>query len=270
MKSVDFLKNKGVDVDKSLELFGDMNIYNETMQDFLDGINEKKNNLATYKSRNDWANYAIFAHSIKSDARYLGFTNVAEVALQHEMAGKESNQHFIEKDYNHLLQVTDEMTNVIKEYLSGSDNEITREDVNNGEYPKKTLEVNNNGPVEAILVADDSKLVSNFATKMLQDKYTVVTAKDGEEVFNVITSGNYKILCLLLDLNMPNIGGFEVLDYFKENNLFNQIPVSIITGENSRDAIKKAFTYDICDMLVKPFSKDDIKRVVEKTIGYKK
>lgn len=258
MKSIDFLKAHNVDVDKSLELFGDMSIYNETMQDFLDGIEEKKAELAKYKNNDDWANYAIYAHSIKSDARYLGFTDIAAKCLEHEMAGKESNQHFIEKDYNNMVAKTNEMIDIVKEYLNGSD------DIKN-EQPSI---INTNQDVkEVVIVADDSSLVSNFAKKMLQDKYEIVIATDGKQVIDAIQSGKYKVLCLLLDLNMPNVNGYEVLDYFKNNNLFTSVPVSIITGEDSKEGIKKAFDYNIVDMLVKPFSTEDIKRVVEKTIN---
>lgn len=258
MKSIDFLKAHNVDVDKSLELFGDMSIYNETMQDFLDGIEEKKAELAKYKNNDDWANYAIYAHSIKSDARYLGFTDIAAKCLEHEMAGKESNQHFIEKDYNNMVAKTNEMIDIVKEYLNGSD------DIKN-EQPSI---INTNQDVkEVVIVADDSSLVSNFAKKLLQDKYEIVIATDGKQVIDAIQSGKYKVLCLLLDLNMPNVNGYEVLDYFKNNNLFASIPVSIITGEDSKEGIKKAFDYNIVDMLVKPFSTEDIKRVVEKTIN---
>ncbi len=258
MKSIDFLKAHNVDVDKSLELFGDMSIYNETMQDFLDGIEEKKAELAKYKNNDDWANYAIYAHSIKSDARYLGFTDIAAKCLEHEMAGKESNQHFIEKDYNNMVAKTNEMIDIVKEYLNGSD------DIKN-EQPSV---INTNQDVkEVVIVADDSSLVSNFAKKLLQDKYEIVIATDGKQVIDAIQSGKYKVLCLLLDLNMPNVNGYEVLDYFKNNNLFASIPVSIITGEDSKEGIKKAFDYNIVDMLVKPFSTEDIKRVVEKTIN---
>lgn len=258
MKSIDFLKAHKVDVDKSLELFGDMSIYNETMQDFLDGIEEKKAELAKYKNNDDWANYAIYAHSIKSDARYLGFTDIAAKCLEHEMAGKESNQHFIEKDYNNMVAKTNEMIDIVKEYLNGSD------DIKN-EQPSI---INTNQDVkEVVIVADDSSLVSNFAKKLLQDKYEIVIATDGKQVIDAIQSGKYKVLCLLLDLNMPNVNGYEVLDYFKNNNLFASIPVSIITGEDSKEGIKKAFDYNIVDMLVKPFSTEDIKRVVEKTIN---
>ena len=95
MLDINFLKQNGVDVDKSLELFGDMEIYNETFQDYLKGIEEKKANLKKYFDLRDMPNYAIFAHSIKSDARYLGFTDIAKIALDHEMAGKENNEAFV-------------------------------------------------------------------------------------------------------------------------------------------------------------------------------
>ncbi|MEG1310115.1 MAG: response regulator, partial [Bacilli bacterium] len=69
---------------------------------------------------------------------------------------------------------------------------------------------------------------------------------------------------------MPNVDGFQVLEYFKNNNLFKKIPVSIITGDDSKEAIEKAFTYPIVDMLNKPFNEHDVKVIVEKTINYGK
>lgn len=259
---INFLKQNGVDVDKSLELFGDMEIYNATFQDYLDGIEEKKNNLSKAKENTDWATYAIYAHSIKSDARYLGFTNVASVVLNHEMAGKEGNQHFILKDYDNLINVTDNMTDIVKRYLAGERACKLKEE----EEVEVNAEMVNQTPT--ILIADDSKLVGNFASKILSTKYRVVLAYDGEETLNIINSHKYNIKALLLDLNMPKMDGFEVLEYFKKNNLFEKVPVSIITGEDSKDMINKAFTYNIVDMLVKPFSNQDILRVVEKTIKY--
>ena len=69
---------------------------------------------------------------------------------------------------------------------------------------------------------------------------------------------------------MPNVNGFTVLDYFKSNNLFDKIPVSIITGINDKETIEKAFMYPIVDMLQKPFNESSVKNVVEKTIARKK
>ena len=258
--NVDFLKQNGVDVDSALELFGDISVYNETCQDFLDGIDEKLENLKKYKEESSMADYAIYAHSIKSDARYLGFTEIAKIALDHEMAGKGNDEKFVMANYEKLVEATNKMINIVKEYL--------------GVMPVQTQEssVNSQGEVQdVILIADDSKLVTNFVTKSIAEKYKTIVAYDGLEVIEIINNyPNYHIIGLFLDLNMPKMGGFEVLEYFKEHNLFERIPVSIITGEDSKDMINKAFTYPICDMLVKPFNNKDVLRVADKTVNFDK
>ena len=63
-----YLEGNGVDVNAGLELLGDMDMYNETMGDFLEEINEKLPKLVEYKNNNDMPNYAIIVHSIKSDS----------------------------------------------------------------------------------------------------------------------------------------------------------------------------------------------------------
>ena len=75
-----YLEENGVDVNAGLELLGDMDMYNETMGDFLEEINEKLPKLVEYKNNNDMPNYAIIVHSIKSDSKYLGLTKLAELA----------------------------------------------------------------------------------------------------------------------------------------------------------------------------------------------
>ncbi len=250
MKDIKFLKENGVDVDKSIELFGDITIYNETMQDFLDGITSKLERLANAKNVNDLNNYAVFAHSIKSDARYLGFTSVAEIALKHEMAGKESNQKVITEGYEELLQNVDFMVNTVKQYLT-----------EDSDAPIIT-----NNPKKNILVVDDSPLITNLVDKSLKNEYNVIIYNSGTEAKNYIENNSSTIDCLLLDLNMPDITGFEVLEFLKEKQLYNSIKVSIITGDESKETINKAFTYPIKDMLSKPFNLNDLKSVVEKTM----
>ena len=98
--------------------------------------------------------------------------------------------------------------------------------------------------------------------------YELLMASNGQEVINIVNSNPDKIAAVLLDLNMPVVSGFDVLEYFKENNLFTKIPVSIISGASDKESIDKAFTYPVVDMLNKPFSKENVKFVVEKTIDY--
>ena len=263
---INFLKQNGVDTDKALELFGDMDIYNETFQDYLDGIDEKLNNLKRSKDNENWQDYGIFAHSIKSDARYLGFTKEAEIFLQHEMAGKQENQHFIEKEYDNLLKTVSYMTSIVKRYLNG-EKALSR-------MPEPEARPVANvvtAPLEnVVLIADDSKIVDNFALKVMDGMYKGIVALDGKEAIDIISSNKYNIIAILLDLNMPNVGGFEVLEYLKNSNHYSKIPILIITGEDSKDMIDKAFKYNIVDMLVKPFSKNDFLRVLDKTINLNK
>ncbi len=258
MLDLNYLKQNNVDTDAAIELFGDVSIYNETCQDFLDGIDEKLNELKKYKELRDMPNYAIYAHSIKSDARYLGFTEIAKVALDHEMAGKGNDEKFVMKEYDNLVNATNQMITIVKTYLG--------QEVKTGVTPQASTTERQ----DVILIADDSKLVTNFITKSLEGLYKTIIAYDGTEVIEVINNyPNYNIIGMFLDLNMPKMGGFEVLQYFKEHDLFSKIPVSIITGEDSKEMINKAFTYPICDMLVKPFNAKDVTTVANKTVNFK-
>ncbi len=120
---------------------------------------------------------------------------------------------------------------------------------------------------KAIIVADDSMIIKNIVEKALQDEYTVLKANNGKEAIDYITKKEYDIVGVLLDLNMPEYDGFMVLNYFKNNNLFNKYPVSIISGDDTKETIDRAFTYDIVDMLNKPFSSDNIKNIVNKMVN---
>ena len=121
---------------------------------------------------------------------------------------------------------------------------------------------------KTIIVADDSKIMQTIIENALSSDFNILKAKDGKEAIDMISTNN-NIVGMLLDLNMPEYDGFTTLEYFKENKLFRQIPVSIISGDNTKDTIEKAFTYDIVDMLNKPFSTDNIKMAIEKMEAFK-
>ena len=92
-------------------------------------------------------------------------------------------------------------------------------------------------------------------------------ANDGKEALDIIRANvDDKIVGMLLDLNMPNVDGFQVLDYFKQANLFARIPVAIITGEGTQSNIERAYQYPIVDMLQKPFNEVNVKNIVNKLI----
>ena len=117
--------------------------------------------------------------------------------------------------------------------------------------------------MKKILVADDSKIISNIIERAFKDEYEVLTAVNGREAIDIIKNNvDDSIIGMFLDLNMPEVDGFTVLDYFKENNLFKRIPVCIITGDVQKERIDRAFNYNILDVLAKPFTFERVREEV--------
>ena len=116
-KDIDYLKEKGIDVDSSLELLGDMETYNETLKDFLTECETRLPKMKEHLSNNDSNNYAILAHALKSDSKYLGFKKLAELSLDHELKGKENDLEYIKEHFNELMDEAEKIINIIKNYL---------------------------------------------------------------------------------------------------------------------------------------------------------
>ena len=268
MYNVDILRDNGIEVSKGLELLGDMEMYNTILKEFYDGYYDRMKKIEAYKLSSDMPNYAIEVHSLKSDSRYLGITNLADMAYNHEMASKAGDVGSVNNHYNELVIEGNRVITAIKEYFTqtAASEEFVVPPTVEEEPLSVTAEVTNTK--QAILVADDSSIIRDFVKEIFHDKYEVLMASDGKEVINIVNS-NKNIACLLLDLNMPNVDGFGVLEHFKEYNLFGKIPVSIISGANDKESIERAFSYGIVDMLNKPFNMNNVKMVVEKTISFK-
>ena len=133
-----------------------------------------------------------------------------------------------------------------------------------------TLKLDGNVLRNKIMIADDSPIITNFFSKIFRNEFEVIVAHNGKEVIDLIDQyKNDSLVGLFLDLQMPVMNGFEVLDYFKENNLFKQIPVSIISGEDTEEGIKRAMSYEgVVDMIQKPFDATSIRAIVDKTVTF--
>lgn len=254
MKDVSILTNNGVNLEKSLELFGDMETYDDTLHDFLSEVDSKLAKIKTYKESGDMANYAILVHSLKSDSKYFGFEKLAELSYNHEMESKANNMYYVTDHFEELMTEANRIVSLVKQYMgitSGTTQTV------------KPLVIKD----KTILVVDDSNVVRNFVYRIFNNEYDVLIANDGKEALDIIRSNvDDKIVAMLLDLNMPNVDGFQVLEYFRQANLFARIPVAIITGEGTQNNIEKAYQYPIVDILQKPFNENNVKNIVDKLI----
>ena len=114
--NVEYLKSNGIDVDASIELLGDIEMYNETLRIFMEENKTRIPNLKQYKESGDMENYAIQVHALKSDCKYLGFKELAEYSYQHEMKSKEGNAEYINEHFDELMDEYNKIYDIIKEY----------------------------------------------------------------------------------------------------------------------------------------------------------
>lgn len=281
MKDINFLTSKGVDIKSSLELFGDIDTYNKTLGEFIFSAPEKLQKLENYKNNKDMGNYTIYVHSLMSDSKYFGFNELSVVASNHEVKSRMGDVLYIQQNFPSLQNAVSNAVAIANEYLNdtppagaatSSNQAATAGATQQAQATVQTAPAGGEVYDKAtILVVDDSNIIRNFVKRIFSDRYNVGSAKNGQEAINIIYANkdNDFISAILLDLNMPGVDGFAVLEYMKENDLFSKIPVSIISGDSSRDTIDRAFTYTIVDMLGKPFTENDVKRILDKTILYK-
>ena len=111
------LLNNGIDINHGLELLGDKDMYNETLQDFLDESSHRIPDIINFYNAQDWVNYEILVHAQKSDSKYLGFTKLAELSYNHQIESQNNNIDYINSHYEELIKEANRIIEVVKEYL---------------------------------------------------------------------------------------------------------------------------------------------------------
>ena len=114
----EYLEDNGVDVDHALELLGDMDMYNMTISDFVNDVENKWNKIVEYKNSGNMPEYAIEVHSLKSDCKYLGFMKLADIAYQHELKSKENDSNFVNSNFEELETEYKKVLEIAKEYAT--------------------------------------------------------------------------------------------------------------------------------------------------------
>lgn len=119
---------------------------------------------------------------------------------------------------------------------------------------------------EKILVVDDKGMNRYMLGGIFRDNYEIIEAGGGMEAIAIIDKEYDELAVILLDIIMPGIDGFGVLEHMKEQDYLNRVPVVIVTDDSSEATAVKAFEYKVADMVIKPFEPRIIKRRVENII----
>lgn len=117
-----------------------------------------------------------------------------------------------------------------------------------------------------ILIVDDSEMNRDMLSDMLSDDYDIVEAADGEEALSILKERVYDIDLVLLDIIMPAVDGFGVLDVMKRYHWIDNTPVIMISSETSQSYIRKVFELGVTDYIIRPFDSFIIHKRVSNTL----
>ena len=117
-----------------------------------------------------------------------------------------------------------------------------------------------------ILIVDDSEMNREILSSMLGDEFDILEAADGKECISVIRKYGRDIALVLLDIVMPEMDGFEVLEFMNKHEWIDDIPVIMISSEDSAASVKKAYEMGVSDYINRPFDVEVVHRRVFNTI----
>ncbi len=125
---------------------------------------------------------------------------------------------------------------------------VTEEDAIDGDHRIERSKIK-----QQLLIVDDSEINREILAEMLKDDYRILQASNGEEGISMLQEHENDIALVLLDILMPGMNGFDVLNLMNLNHWIEDIPVIIISSENSSDYVRKAYELGASDYVNRPF-----------------
>ena len=122
-----------------------------------------------------------------------------------------------------------------------------------------------------ILIVDDDRLTLSTAQNLLGDTYKVVAVNSGKQAYKYLERHTADLI--LLDINMPEIGGFEVMRTLQADSRWQKIPVIFLTADRSSETEVECFRMGACDYISKPFEPQTMQSRIKSTLeldGYRK
>ena len=119
----------------------------------------------------------------------------------------------------------------------------------------------------SILIVDDNEINRGILGEIFKDKYNILEAGDGKEAMSMIEANEEKLAAILLDIVMPEMDGYQVLEAMqKKDNLNDSVPVLMITADTSTEAERTSYQKGAADVIHKPFDPVIVDKRVSRTV----
>lgn len=265
-------------------------IYGDDLDKYIESLSiGNDTNVVRYKMLDESGNYQEYVNNVikyKDDGNDLIVVLVAKDKDLDNIVSNNTNS--ISNMENKLKRMVDSIGNAILKIHNVINNGGS---INNkkecieailagivNEYPEFNEVINSNmnnlflQKKSTIMIIDDDKMTCSLIKKIFDKDYDIIIANNGKEAIEYLSdndNSSFKanIACIFLDLLMPVLDGFSVLDYLNDNNYLNKLPVIIISGNYDKETRNRAYSYQIADMLEKPFNVQVVRHRIEKMIN---
>ena len=270
-------------------------IYEDDIPNYINSLSisklEESNNKITLNYRmydNKMGSYMGYVNNIslyddETNGRKMIVVLVSPSSYKINVSDDNQSKSNIEEKLNKLVDAVSlsmlKIHNVVNmdnnlrtkdEYINSILVELTTNyQILNKSFNDNALEIYNSGN-QSIMIVDDDKMTCNLIAKIFSNDYDIIIANNGREAINVlgeIKRNNTNLACIFLDLIMPELDGFSVLDFLNDNNYLMRLPVIIISGNYDKETRNRAYSYNIADMLEKPFNAQVIRHRIENLIN---
>ena len=253
----------------------------------LESTNERIN--LEYKMKDEMGNYIPFSSNImlyEEDGKkvivVLTNKDITNKELKNRISSKSNIEVKLKKMTDSVGLAFLKIHNIInndsnsaskKEYIDSILASITTE------FPEFNEALSNNAMnfydngKNTIMIIDDDKMTCSLIKKIFDKDYDIIVANNGKEAIDYLEdidkdyNSKNNISCIFLDLLMPVLDGFSVLDYLNDNSYLGKMPVIIISGNYDKETRNKAYSYQIADMLEKPFNVQVVRHRIENLIN---
>lgn len=204
--------------------------------------------IQNHYNEQDWKNYQIMVHALSSASKLIGAEIVSAKAKELELAVKRDDIDFVHAHHIEAMTLYKELQHKLSKLFSP--------------VIKTTVAQPNSFN---LLIVDDDKLNLMTAHKILEPFFTVTSLERGKDALEYVT--NHFVDLILLDIHMPEMDGFQVIQALKEKDSTKNIPVIFLTADSDSEAELASFKAGAMDFIRKPFMPDimleRINRVLE-------
>lgn len=195
--------------------------------------------IQAYFEIRDWEKYRAAVLTLENSSRCIGAENLAKEVSALGVAAKEKNEYYIAYHQSETMELYRSILDQIEDVLQ----------------EKNTLEVKQLTDAKAnILVVDDDVESLLQIEKILSEEFSVTLVRSGNEACSVLEKKVPELI--LIDVYMPEIDGFELLDILQKDEKLKDIPVIFLMTNHDSDVEVRGFKAGAQDFIIKPVVAD--------------